>query len=144
MPSLFKCLFVIVFIFVSDPAVHAQGTDYLMHGKLFSYCSFKKDCSGCRACEDIRYQVQIKNKQDKKIKSISYKVYSSLYDHTETRFAKIEGDVISGSSNGLIYICVPDIRQWFINEITYDDNTSDVFEIKGRLKDFVQETDECN
>ena len=140
--SRLKFLVLTAFIIIFSSA--AQDNDYLKHGKIFNYCSLKHICAGCYTCENNRYEIKIKNNLDKKIKSIRYQVYSSVYNRVETKEAKIEGGVISNLQTGILYICVADIKHWAISEITYDDGSSSTFTVIGGLGKFNQEPDDCD
>ena len=144
MPLRLKLLFFVALLFVCRTGVSAQDVDYLKHGKIFNYCSFKLNCDACYTCENNRYEIKIRNNENRKIKTVRYKYYSSVYNRIETKTAKIEGDVISEKQNVIVYICIPNINHWAISEIVYDDNSSVTFTVHGHLQDFMQEPDECD
>jgi hypothetical protein len=99
------------------PALQAQDTDYLRHGKAFCLCSFKRECNTCYSCEFGRYHVKIENKQDKKIMNISYKYYSEPQNRIVEKQAKIEGNIIDPKHIGSFYICVPEGDHWIVSKI---------------------------
>ncbi len=83
-----------IFLF-NTPALRAQETDYLKHGKIFCLCSFKKTCSECYECDKNRYQVKIENHLNKQIKKVHYQYYSDVYNRIVEKEAKIQGKIIS-------------------------------------------------
>jgi hypothetical protein len=144
MASLIRIMLITVLFSLAYNFSGAQETDYLRHGKIFNFCSQKHVCAGCYTCENNRYEIKIRNNQDKKITAVRYKLYSSLYNHLETKEAKIEGSAINAQQTGILYICVSDIRHWYISEITYDDGTAATFGLHGGVNNFFQEPDECD
>ena len=139
-----KLVVLVSLMLLSATASFAVDNDYLKHTKAFYLCSFKRDCSNCFECGKQRYIVKIQNRVDKKIKSISYKFYSSVYNKLLTKEAKIEGGVIDSRAISLLYICVPDGQHWFISDIVYADGTTEAYTLHERLENFIQEPDECD
>jgi hypothetical protein len=133
----------VVLLFLSFTSLHAQDVDYLRHGKIFCLCSYKRICSDCWECSRERYELKYHNKTDKKIKKISYKFYSSVYNKVLEKEAKIEGDVIDRNHIASVYICVPMGEHWIISEIVYSDDSKNTFSLSERLENFIQEPDEC-
>jgi hypothetical protein len=128
-------------------AVRAQDNkenDYLRHRKSFDLCSFHRQCSDCYSCGKQRLQVKIKNNTDKKIKAISYKFYSEVFNKIITKEAQLKGDLIDNQEIGLLYICVPNGDHWAISKIVYTDGSEAKFVVHDRLENFVQEPDECD
>ena len=137
------CLLVSLFL-LSSSASFAGDNDYLRHNKFFYLCSFKRQCTDCYNCGKERYIVKIQNRTDKKIKTISYTFYSSVYNKLLTKEAKLEGDRIDARSIANLYICVPEGLHWYISEIVYADGSSENFTLHERMENFTQEPDECD
>lgn len=144
MLSRFSVLLFVSVLFFSNSALYAGDNDYLRHNKIFYLCSFKKECTDCYNCGKERYIVKIQNRVDKKIKSVSYTFYSSVYNKLLTKEAKIEGDRIDPRAIGNLYICVPEGLHWCISEIVYADDSSETFTLHERMENFTQEPDECD
>ena len=144
MSSRLKILLFVPLFLLGSSALHAQATDYLKHRKVFDLCSFNRECSDCYTCGKQRYVVKIKNNVDKKIKSISYVFYSSVYNKILTKEAQLKGDLLDNLSIGLFYICIPDGNHWAISKIVYTDGSENNYIVKDRLEIFVQEPDECD
>jgi hypothetical protein len=131
-------------LFLGVSGLKAQEVDYLKHRKTFDLCSFHKQCFGCYTCADSRYEVKIKNNQDKKITAIFYKFYSPAFNTIIEKESKLVGEKIDAHQTGLLYICVHEARHWIISKIVYADKTSTLFNTLDPLKNFLQEPDECD
>ena len=139
------CALLIASIFLfNTPALHAQETDYMKHGKIFCLCSFKKTCSECYECDKNRYQVKIENHVNKQIKKVHYQYYSDVFNRIMEKEAKIEGKIIDPRITGLMHICVPHGQHWIISRITYEDGSENKFILRERFETFKQEPDECD
>lgn len=148
MLSRLKFLLFVPLFLLSIASANAQDIDYLKHGKTFDLCSFKKQCSECYTCTENRYMVKIKNKGDKKIKSVSYKFYSEVFNRVIEKEAKVQGNEIDPGQVGLFYICVPQGNHWVISKLVYiapsfGDDIEVNFVLHDRLESFIQEPDEC-
>lgn len=88
--------------------------------------------------------VYIRNHSEQPIKKVTYKFYSDVLNKVIEKEAKIQADMISGKSKGLIYICVPEGEHWAISTIEYEDGSTNKFVVKERMASFVQEADECD
>ncbi len=144
MSSSLRFLLFIPLLFLCVSGLQAQDSDYLKHRKVFDLCSIHKQCSECYTCNDSRYLIKIKNNQDKRIKAVYYKFYSSTFNKIIEKEAKIEGNRIDVHQTGLFYVCVPDVRHWIISKIVYFDETSVTYKIQDRMENFIQEPDECD
>lgn len=135
-------LFIPLFILCSLTA-GAQDLNYNSHTKYFDLCSYKKECYSCESCPREMYKVKIKNKTDKKIKSVYYQYYSPLYQKNLTKEAVIEADRIEKNDIGYLYICVKNKLHWAITKVVYEDNSEVAFVVDGPLRTYHQEPDEC-
>ena len=144
MLSRFSVLLSVTILLFSSTGSFAGDNDYLRHNKFFYLCSFKRECTNCSECGKDRYNVKIQNRVDKKIKSVSYTFYSSVYNKLLTKDAVIEGQRIDPRAIGILYICSPEGLHWCISEIMYADGTSEHFTLHDRMETFLQEPDECD
>jgi len=144
MLSRLKFLLFVPLLFISMAGLRAQSQDYLKHRKVFDVCSIKKQCRECYTCEQQRYVVKIKNNEDKKITSVSYKFYSTVFNSTIEKDAKIEGNLILPQEVGYLYVCAPSGDHWIISNIIYEDGSSEAFSLKDPLAEFLQDADDCD
>jgi hypothetical protein len=144
MPTRIKALFILPLFLLFASVLQAQDSDYLKHGKAFCICSFWRECTLCSSCDKDRYEVKLDNHADKRIKSVSYKFYSAVFNRILERDAKIEGDRIEKHQTGKIHICIPDGTHWIISKVVYDDDSAITFTLHGRMENFLQEPDECD
>ena len=135
-------VFIPIFLFCSS--VFAGDHNYFQHKKIFHLCTVTKECFYCESCSKEMYKIKIKNNVDKKIKSIYYQYYSSVYKKVITKEAVIEGDQIEAQNIGILYICVQNKLHWAISKIVYTDDTDETFLVEGPLKKFHQDADECD
>ena len=144
MLSRFSVFFLVSVVLFSNSASYAGDNDYLRHNKFFYLCSFHRECSDCNSCGKDRLLVKIQNRENKKIKNISYTFYSSVFNKLLTKDAKIEGGRIDPNAIGQLYICVPEGLHWCISKIDYEDGSSESFTLHDRMENFTQEPDECD
>jgi hypothetical protein len=144
MASRLKVLLFLSLFLLGNAALHAQDIDYLKHRKTFDLCSIKKDCNHCFECSKERFLIKVKDNSNKKIVSVFYKFYSPVYNRVLEKEAKIIGGKIEKMQTGLFYVCVIDVRHWFISKIVYDDESSTSFVLHERMENFLQEPDECD
>lgn len=144
MLSRFSVFLLVSVLLFGNSASYAGDNDYLRHTKIFYLCSFHKECTDCNNCNKDRFLVKIQNRMDKKIKTVTYSFYSTVFNKILTKDAKIEGDRIDPQAIGRLYICVPEGLHWVISGITYTDGSTETFTLHDRMENFIQEPDECD
>ena len=143
MAGRFSILLFIPLLLLGSLCAKGEDLNYNLHKKYFDLCSYKKECENCESCNREMYKVKIKNKSDKKIKSIFYQYYSPVYQKDITKEAVLQGDQVEKNDIGFLFICVRNGVHWAITKLVYDDDSSVSFVVDSPLRTWEQEPDEC-